>query len=93
MEVRAFQSQEWMGNVKEGHGRHTFDDGKVYDGSASWPKLRSWPPPLCRKFEVDRMVEYSTRHSSCWYEDSALSPVHDRLALSLADVGFQFCNK
>ena len=25
--------EEWKGNVKEGHGRHTFDDGKVYDGS------------------------------------------------------------
>ena len=27
--------KEWKNNVKEGHGRHTFDDGKVYDGFAS----------------------------------------------------------
>ena len=26
------QRQEWKSNVKEGNGRHTFDDGKVYDG-------------------------------------------------------------
>lgn len=39
----AYYHGDWKGNVKEGHGRHTFDDGKVYD----------------EKFEVDRMVDYS----------------------------------
>ena len=29
---RKNQRQEWKSNVKEGNGRHTFDDGKVYDG-------------------------------------------------------------
>ena len=31
--LACFALQEWKGNVKEGYGRHTFDDGKVYDGS------------------------------------------------------------
>ncbi len=56
--------QEWKSNVKEGNGRHTFDDGKVYDGYGPQLKRRETTMSempwhfLLRKFEADRMVDY-----------------------------------
>lgn len=39
----AYYHGEWKANVKDGQGRHTFEDGKVYQG----------------RFEADHMVDYS----------------------------------